>query len=175
MEVDYARKGVAGAGLGLGIAGTALGLLNGGGGILNLGGWGNNCGCSESMLVNRYEANQAARIQAAGRQHLHHGRDGQAAGLYGKPSARHRGPDLSAERDQCADHREHRLHAGPDRHADGSDQDRNPHHQRVPRTHARIQQLDGTHRYHLNLLQKGRATAPLNLYEEDGHGRDQQN
>ena len=62
MEVDYARKGVAGAGLGLGIAGTALGLLNGGGGILNLGGWGNNCGCSESMLVNRYEAGQAARI-----------------------------------------------------------------------------------------------------------------
>jgi hypothetical protein len=62
MEVDYARKGVAGAGLGLGIAGTALGLLNGGGGILNLGGWGGNCGCSENIPVNRYEASQNARI-----------------------------------------------------------------------------------------------------------------
>ena len=44
---EYASKGVAGAGLGLGIAGTALGLLAGGlngnglGGIL--GGWNNNC------------------------------------------------------------------------------------------------------------------------------------
>lgn len=28
---EFASKGVAGAGLGLGIAGTALGLLNGGG------------------------------------------------------------------------------------------------------------------------------------------------
>lgn len=62
MEVDYARKGVAGAGLGLGIAGTALGLLNGGGGILNLGSWGGNCGCSENIPVNRYEAGQNARI-----------------------------------------------------------------------------------------------------------------
>lgn len=44
VEKDYANKGVAGAGLGLGIAGTALGLMgnNGLGGIL--GGWGNNCG-----------------------------------------------------------------------------------------------------------------------------------
>lgn len=31
MENNYANKGVAGAGLGLGIAGTALGLLNGNG------------------------------------------------------------------------------------------------------------------------------------------------
>lgn len=30
MEREYASKGVAGSGLGLGIAGTALGLLNGG-------------------------------------------------------------------------------------------------------------------------------------------------
>ena len=44
VEKDYANKGVAGAGLGLGIAGTALGLMgnNGLGGILS--GWGNNCG-----------------------------------------------------------------------------------------------------------------------------------
>ena len=35
METEYASKGVAGSGLGLGIAGTALGLLNGGlGGLL---------------------------------------------------------------------------------------------------------------------------------------------
>ena len=34
METEYASKGVAGSGLGLGIAGTALGLLNGG-----LGNW----------------------------------------------------------------------------------------------------------------------------------------
>ena len=31
METEYASKGVAGSGLGLGIAGTALGLLNNGG------------------------------------------------------------------------------------------------------------------------------------------------
>jgi hypothetical protein len=57
VEKDYASKGVAGAGLGLGIAGTALGLLNNGnlGGIL--GG-----GCHEDHMVSRYEASQAARI-----------------------------------------------------------------------------------------------------------------
>lgn len=68
VEVDreYASKGVAGAGLGLGIAGTALGLLGGGlPGIL--GGW-NGCNngwanvCTENMPVNRYEATQSARI-----------------------------------------------------------------------------------------------------------------
>ena len=60
IEKEYASKGVAGAGLGLGIAGTALGLLGGNlGGIL--GGW-NGAVCHESMPVNRYEANQAARI-----------------------------------------------------------------------------------------------------------------
>ena len=63
VEKDYASKGVAGAGLGLGIAGTALGLLNGGAGNI-LGGWGNNCGngCNGQVYVNRYEADQAARI-----------------------------------------------------------------------------------------------------------------
>ena len=66
VERDYASKGVAGAGLGLGIAGTALGLLGGNlGGIL--GGW-NGCNsgwsgvCTENMPVNRYEASQSARI-----------------------------------------------------------------------------------------------------------------
>lgn len=67
VEKDYASKGVAGAGLGLGIAGTALGLLGGNlGGIL--GGWNNNpygMGIpSESVPVNRYEAGQNARIAA---------------------------------------------------------------------------------------------------------------
>jgi hypothetical protein len=70
MEIEnkYASKGVAGAGLGLGIAGTALGLLqgNGLGGIL--GGWGgncnNNCGCSENMLVNRYELDMKQELAA---------------------------------------------------------------------------------------------------------------
>lgn len=60
-ENKYASKGVAGAGLGLGIAGTALGVLNGG--ILP-GLWGGNAraACSEEHFVNRYEARQAARI-----------------------------------------------------------------------------------------------------------------
>lgn len=49
---NWASKGVGGAGLGLGIAGTALGLLNGGiPGLLG----GVNGGCSENMMVNRYE------------------------------------------------------------------------------------------------------------------------
>lgn len=65
---EFASKGVAGAGLGLGIAGTALGVLNGGlGNILGNGcgmGWNTGCnaGCSENMLVNRYEAGKDARI-----------------------------------------------------------------------------------------------------------------
>ena len=61
---EFASKGVAGSGLGLGIAGTALGLLNNGGlgGILG-GGW-NNCGCSENMAVNRYELNMQTELAA---------------------------------------------------------------------------------------------------------------
>lgn len=80
---EYASKGVAGAGLGLGIAGTALGVLNGGSVLNNLLG-GNRrdaaadmaaaamlanaaprttaCVCNEDHNVNRYEASQAARI-----------------------------------------------------------------------------------------------------------------
>lgn len=63
VEKEYASKGVAGAGLGLGIAGTALGLLNGGAGNI-LGGFGNangNC-CSENIPVNRYELAQEQKI-----------------------------------------------------------------------------------------------------------------
>ena len=63
-EVEYASKGVAGSGLGLGIAGTALGLLNGGlNGILGNGcnsNW--NACCSENNMVNRYELAQESRI-----------------------------------------------------------------------------------------------------------------
>jgi hypothetical protein len=52
MEMNFASKGVAGTGLGLGIAGTALGLLTNGG----LGGlFGGATGCHENMPVNRYE------------------------------------------------------------------------------------------------------------------------
>ena len=50
---EFASKGVAGSGLGLGIAGTALGLLNGGlGNILNTG---TGCNCSNNQFINRYE------------------------------------------------------------------------------------------------------------------------
>lgn len=58
---EFASKGVAGAGLGLGIAGTALGLLQNGnwGGIL---GGGN---CNTNHYVNRYEADQAAKLADA--------------------------------------------------------------------------------------------------------------
>lgn len=85
---EFASKGVAGTGLGLGIAGTALGVLGGGLGNLlgNLGGQpaaqasaaqdatatmlaaaalaanGRNGTCSEDHTVNRYEAQKDARI-----------------------------------------------------------------------------------------------------------------
>ena len=55
---EFASKGVAGSGLGLGIAGTALGLLNGGlGNILNTG-----YGCSENIPVTRYELGMENQI-----------------------------------------------------------------------------------------------------------------
>ena len=59
---EFASKGVAGSGLGLGIAGTALGVLNGGLGNL-FGGWGmgNGC-CSENAMVNRYELGKEQEI-----------------------------------------------------------------------------------------------------------------
>lgn len=62
MEVEhkeYASKGVAGSGLGLGIAGTALGLL-GGNGLQGLFGG----GCGNSANVNRYEAELQQKIAA---------------------------------------------------------------------------------------------------------------
>ena len=57
---EFASKGVAGSGLGLGIAGTALGLLNGG--LGNIFGGTMNCGCSENSFVNRYELEMENKI-----------------------------------------------------------------------------------------------------------------
>ena len=64
VEKEYASKGVAGAGLGLGIAGAALGLLNGNGNLGGILGGGNNR-CHEDHYVNRYEAEQAAKLADA--------------------------------------------------------------------------------------------------------------
>ena len=63
MDINnYASKGVAGAGLGLGIAGTALGVLNGGLGNI-LGSWGGwNSNCNENTPVTRYELGQESKI-----------------------------------------------------------------------------------------------------------------
>lgn len=52
--MEYASRGVANTGLGLGIAGTALGLLNGGLGLMSGMNVTGNC-CPENMPVNRYE------------------------------------------------------------------------------------------------------------------------
>jgi hypothetical protein len=56
---EYASKGVAGSGLGLGIAGTALGLL-GGNGLQGLFGG----GCGNNAAVNRYESDLLSKISA---------------------------------------------------------------------------------------------------------------
>lgn len=56
---EFASKGVAGSGLGLGIAGTALGVLNGG--LGNLFGT-SPAVCSDNTCVNRYELEQENRI-----------------------------------------------------------------------------------------------------------------
>ena len=58
---EFASKGVAGSGLGLGIAGTALGLLNANGGLLG-GLLNNNHSCSENTPVSRYELGQESKI-----------------------------------------------------------------------------------------------------------------
>lgn len=63
---EFASKGVAGAGLGLGIAGTALGILDGLGGLggLALGNVRNGVMpvCSENTGVNRFELEQNEKI-----------------------------------------------------------------------------------------------------------------
>lgn len=70
---NVASKGVANAGLTTGIIGTSLGALNamgGAGGLLGglfgggcNGAW-NMAGCSENVLVNRYELGQAQEIES---------------------------------------------------------------------------------------------------------------
>lgn len=52
---EYASKGIAGTGLGLGIAGTALGILNGGLGLLGGGVGGIGCGCNRPKLITEEE------------------------------------------------------------------------------------------------------------------------
>lgn len=63
VEKEYASKGVAGSGLGLGIAGTALALLGNNGG-LNL--FGNNrCGCNcQQQFVTKEEASLQIQLSA---------------------------------------------------------------------------------------------------------------
>lgn len=56
---EFASKGVAGSGLGLGIAGTALGLLNGLGGMACAAS--NGC-CSDNTPATRHEVDQAQII-----------------------------------------------------------------------------------------------------------------
>ena len=60
---EFASKGVAGAGLGLGIAGTALGVLGNNvlPGLFNMG-RGTGCCDSDSMPVSRYELGQESKI-----------------------------------------------------------------------------------------------------------------
>lgn len=58
MAEMYASRGVGNTALGLSIGALGAELL--GGGLGNL--FGNNCGCSDNMAVNRYEADKNARI-----------------------------------------------------------------------------------------------------------------
>lgn len=58
---EFASKGVAGSGLGLGIAGTALGLLNGG--LGNVLGTGYN-NCADNQFINRYELEMENKLVA---------------------------------------------------------------------------------------------------------------
>jgi hypothetical protein len=62
VEKEYGSKGVAGAGLGLGIAGTALGLMQNGCFSGLLGGCGNGCGNSSNTYVTRYDAEKDSKI-----------------------------------------------------------------------------------------------------------------
>ena len=67
MEYEYAKRGVANAGLTTGIIGTSLGamsLLGGAGNMLGrlFGGNGNHCCGGDGAPVNRYELSQATRI-----------------------------------------------------------------------------------------------------------------
>ena len=56
--MEYAKKGIANAGLTTGIIGTALGALNGAGGLLG------GMGCANSAAINRYEAEMMNELNA---------------------------------------------------------------------------------------------------------------
>ena len=63
-DKEYASKGVAGTGLGLGIAGTALGLLNNNGGNGVLGGlFGGNCYGQDTRFISGLES-KIAKLEA---------------------------------------------------------------------------------------------------------------
>jgi hypothetical protein len=61
---DHGTRGIAIGGLTTGIIGSALGLLNGNGNLGGILGGGNNR-CHEDHYVNRYEAEQAAKLADA--------------------------------------------------------------------------------------------------------------
>ena len=56
--MEYAKRGIANAGLTTGIIGTALGALNGAGGLLGMG------GCANNAPINRYEAEMMNELNA---------------------------------------------------------------------------------------------------------------
>ena len=62
MDLNFASKGVAGAGLGLGIAGTALGVLNNNGGLLGGLFGGGARACPENVPITRFELGQQNEI-----------------------------------------------------------------------------------------------------------------
>ena len=71
MELNYASKGVANAGLATGIIGTALGAMNGANGGILGSLFGNNCGCGRGYgygygydPVNRFELAQESALAA---------------------------------------------------------------------------------------------------------------
>ena len=88
--MEYASKGVAGTGLGLGAAALGVNLLNGNLGNL-FGGWNGNCAgfanaaCSENMGVNRYELNMQKELI---------NRDAEIAYLRGRDAAKTDGLEL---------------------------------------------------------------------------------
>jgi hypothetical protein len=61
-EKEYGSKGATGAALGTGIAGLSLGVLNSG--LLGNLGFGGKASCPDQVYVNRYEAEQNAKIAA---------------------------------------------------------------------------------------------------------------
>lgn len=137
---EFASKGVAGTGLGLGIAGTALGLLNGGAGLLNgMAGMNGYCASGQNAYVSRYEMTMAQELAA---------KDGKIALLeadkYTDQKLTEVYKDLNGQINnlqqqisqqavyKCYGQRFYRLYPKPDRTAAGPDQAGCSQHQRVP-------------------------------------------